>query len=182
MDNKDLYEELETERLILRKITDDDAKDLYDNIYNNYDYYKYYYQEEFKSFDEYKEIVSKYKEWYQNGNHFRWGVYLKNEDKTIGVIQLHSKDSLNNKCKLSYIVGYNYQDKGYINEACIKVIEFGFNKLNYHKIETEIVPENIKSINVAEKLNMNYECSKKDDYKLKDKYYDQDIYYLINED
>ena len=33
--NEDKFEELETKRLILRKITDNDAFMLYENIYNN---------------------------------------------------------------------------------------------------------------------------------------------------
>ena len=64
MDKKtDLYEELETERLILRKIVDDDAIKLYSNIYNKYDYFKYYYQLPFESFDDYKLLVEKYKDY-----------------------------------------------------------------------------------------------------------------------
>ena len=43
-EKKDLFEELETKRLILRKIVDSDAEMLYKNIYNNFEYYKFYYQ------------------------------------------------------------------------------------------------------------------------------------------
>ncbi|MBP3799673.1 MAG: hypothetical protein ILA19_01700, partial [Bacilli bacterium] len=68
---KDLFEEFETERLILRKITNEDAKDLYENIYNNFEYYKYYYNFPFKDFEEYSKLVEKYDTWYKNGNHFR---------------------------------------------------------------------------------------------------------------
>ena len=61
MDNKDLFEVLETERLILRKIVDEDASMLYQNIYNNFEYFKYYYQLPFKNFEEYNSIISKQK-------------------------------------------------------------------------------------------------------------------------
>ena len=34
----DLYRDLETERLLLRKITVEDAEELYKNVYSNYEY------------------------------------------------------------------------------------------------------------------------------------------------
>ena len=38
MKKEDLFETLETERLLLRKIVDEDAETLYYNIYNNFSY------------------------------------------------------------------------------------------------------------------------------------------------
>lgn len=73
MKKEDLFETLETEWLLLRKIVNEDAETLYYNIYNDFSYFKFYYQIPFKDFDEYKTLVEKYKEWYANGNHFRWG-------------------------------------------------------------------------------------------------------------
>ena len=43
MENNDLFKELETERLYLKKIDVNYAKDLYNNIYHDIDYYKFYY-------------------------------------------------------------------------------------------------------------------------------------------
>ena len=40
---ENLFQELETDRLILRKISLEDASDLYKNVFNNFSYYKYYY-------------------------------------------------------------------------------------------------------------------------------------------
>lgn len=177
---KDMFNELETERLILRKINGDDALTLYNNIYNNFDWYKFYYQVQFQSLEEYKHLVEKYKDWYANGNHFRWGIVNKENNEIIGIVQLHSKDELNNKCKLGYIISYKHNKKGYMSEAVKKVIEFAFNVLDYHRIEANIVLENIDSIKVAENVNMTFESIKKDNYKLNNKYYDQKVYVLIN--
>ena len=180
MDNKDLFEVLETERLILRKIVDEDASMLYQNIYNNFQYFKYYYQLPFKNFEEYKELIEKYKDWYEKGNHFRWGIVLKETNEIIGIIQLHTKDYLNNNCKIGYIIGYNYTKQGYAKEATKAILDFGFNKLNFHRIEADIVLENIDSIKLAESIGMSFESVKKDSYKLEDKYYDQKVYMIIN--
>ncbi len=179
-DNKDLFEELETERLVLRKIVDLDAEMLYKNIYNNFDYYKFYYQLPFKSFEDYKQLVEKYKYWYAKGNHFRWGIVLKETNEIIGLIQLHTKDNLNNHCKISWIIGYNYTKKGYAKEAATEVISFALNKLKYHRIEAEIVESNEASIRLAKSLGMQFESLREDNYKLGDKYYSHEVYIVIN--
>ena len=176
----DLFETLETDRLILRKIVDDDAEALYRNIYNNFEYFKFYYQFPFESFEDYKPLVEKYKKWYENGNHFRWGIVLKETNEIIGLVQLHGKDVSNNNCKIGYIIGYNYTNKGYAKEAVKAVIDFGLNILNYHRIDAEIVTENEPSIRVAEGVGMRMESLREDGYKIDEDYFDQKVYTIIN--
>ena len=181
MDKKtDLYEELETERLILRKIVDDDAIKLYSNIYNKYDYFKYYYQLPFESFDDYKLLVEKYKDYYSNGNYFRWGIVIKKTNEIIGLVQLHSRDFLNNNCQIGYIIGYNYNGYGYAKEAVINVIDFAFEKLKIHRIDANITEQNNSSIKLAESIGMTLESIREEGYKIGNKYYNQRVYKLIN--
>ena len=179
-EKKDLFEEIETERLILRKVVDEDAETLYKNIYNNFDYYKYYYQLPFKNFEEYKTLVEKYKEYYAKGNHFRWGIVLKETNEIIGLTQLHTRDNVNNHCKIAWIIGYNYNKKGYAKEATEAVIKFGLEKIKYHRIDAEIVEGNQPSINLAEKLGMHFESTREDDYRVEGKYYNHKVYTIIN--
>lgn len=176
---EDIFEELQTERLILRKINDDDAMMLYNNIYNNFEWYKFYYQLPFDSFEEYQQLVFKYKDWYANGNHFRWGIVEKTSNEIIGIVQLHSKDNLNNSCKIGYIIGYHYNKRGYAKEAVKEVIDFAFNIVGYHRLEADIVEENVDSIKLAESVGMYCESTKKESYKVKNKYYNQKVYVLL---
>ena len=180
MENQDLFEELQTERLILRKVVDEDAEVLYRNIYNNFEYFKYYYQFPFNSFEEYKSLVEKYKEWYANGSHFRWGIALKETNEIIGLVQLHAKDNLNNNSKIGYIISYKYNNRGYGREAVAKVIDFGFNKLKIHRIDANIVLENKASIKLAESIGMHFESEREDSYRLGENYYNQKVYTIIN--
>lgn len=177
---EDKFKNLETERLILRKIESRDASDLYEGIYHDFDYYKYYYPLPFESYEEYQRLVDKYEEWYHNGNHFRWGMERKEDHKMIGIVQLHTKDNINNNCKLGYIISSKEKKKGYMKEALQKVIHFAFEELNYHRLEAEIVTLNIDSISLAKALHMKEERIKEESYLLKGKYYDQVVYTLIN--
>lgn len=60
--NKIELKVLETERLILRRIENSDAKALYDNIYNNFEWHKYYSQIPFDSFKKFQILIAKYQE------------------------------------------------------------------------------------------------------------------------
>ena len=53
----------------------------------------------------------------------------------IGHIQLHSKDGLNNNCKIAYVIGYDFRKKGYAREAVRAVLNFGLSIANYHRID-----------------------------------------------
>ena len=176
---EDKFKELQTERLILRKINEEDAEMLFNNIYNNFEWHKFYYQLPFNSFEDYKKVVSKYKDWYANGNHFRWGIVEKTTGEMIGIVQLHTKDNLNNNCKLAYIIEYKYKKKGYAREAVKEVINFAFDILKYHRIEADIVEYNTDSIKLAESLGMCFECTKQESYKLENKYYNQKVYIML---
>lgn len=176
---EDKFKELETKQLLFRKINDEDAKMLFDNIFNNFDYYKFYYQLPFNSFEEYQQLVFKYKNWYANGNHFRWGIVEKASGEMIGLMQIHSKDELNNNCKIGYIIGYHYNKKGYAREAVKEMITFAFNVIGYYRIEAEIVEENVNSIKLAESLGMHFESTKQESYKLGNQYYNQKVYTLL---
>ena len=97
----------------------------------------------------------------------------------IGLIQIHSKDEINNNCKIGYIIGYQYNKKGYAREAVKEMIHFAFNVIGYHRIDAEIVEENVDSIKLAESLGMHLESTKQESYKIENQYYNQKVYTLL---
>ena len=67
-----------------------------------------------------------------------------------------------------------------MKESIKAVIEFAFNILKIHRIEAEVVENNFDSIKLLESLSIKYEYTKKDSYKINDKYYNQKVYSIIN--
>ena len=169
----ELFENLETDRLLLRQIVDSDAETLYENLYRNFDHYKFYYQFPYKNLEDFRQK-------YKYGSFFKWVIVLKENNEPIGIVELHTYDSLNNNCRIGYIVGDKYRKKGYAYEAVKKIIEFGFNHLYIHKIEAHIVADNTASIKLAESVGMTLESIRKDSYKIGDNYYNQKVYTIIN--
>lgn len=174
-----MFKKLETERLTLESIRLEDAKILYEEIFNDFEYYKFYFQLPYKTFEDFFRTIQKYQEYYEEGNHFIWGIRLKNNKKIIGIVLLHGKDKLNNSCKIGYIISKQEQNKGYITEAIKSVISFCFEVLEIHRIEANVLPNNLKSIKILEKIGFHYEGLKKECYKINDEYFDEKSYALI---
>lgn len=61
-------------------------------------------------------------------------------------------DEINNNAEISYLFDYDYSNKGYCTEACQKLIEVGFKKLDLNKIYADSIEGNDSSKRVLEKL------------------------------
>lgn len=76
----------------------------------------------------------------------------------IGLVGLSINEE-NNTGEIGYIFDYDYCNKGYCTEACQKLLEIGFNKLNLKIISADTVSENVPSKRVLEKLGFIYQYS-----------------------
>ena len=83
--------ELETERLILRKFTLDDAKDMFNNYGSDSDTSKYLVWNTHKNIEDSISYIKDVLEKYQKDNFYCWGVVLKEEclySKKVEIIDL----------------------------------------------------------------------------------------------
>lgn len=86
------------------------------------------------------------------------GIYAMIEtesNKMIGIIELEIRDEF--PAELGYILNKNYSGKGYITEACSKLLSIGFEHLDLERIYTRFDTNNKKSGNVMERLGMKKE-------------------------
>ncbi|MEG1896386.1 MAG: GNAT family protein [Oscillospiraceae bacterium] len=83
---------------------------------------------------------------------FRFWLYEKGEKEVIGTVCISSVIFGSVKsCYLSYKVDSDKQGMGLATEAVREVIDFAFNVLELHRIETLVMPSNAKSIRIMEK-------------------------------
>jgi len=82
----------------------------------------------------------------------RWGLVVREEDRLIGVVNLHAIDAQSRRAELGYILDRNRWGLGYNHEALSRVIEFGFRELGLHRLEVEVDPRNERSARAAERL------------------------------
>lgn len=150
-------EKIETERLILRrfKYTDDDNMMKY--WVSDPKIQSLYSEPVYSTKQEVKELLDKYINSYEKDNYYRWAVILKETDECIGQIAYFLVDNKNHFAEIEYCIGSLFQNKGLATEATKAVIEFGFHRINLHKIQICHKSINIPSRKVIEKCGLVYE-------------------------
>ena len=145
---------LETERLILRPITDNDDEAIFAysknaNVGPNAGWKPH------ESIEETRDIIKSV----FLGKESVFGIVLKESNVLIGSIGLIEDSKRDNdKVKmLGYAIGEEYWGNGYVTEAAITVIAHGFRDLNLDLISAYCYPFNKRSKRVLEKLGFEYE-------------------------
>ncbi len=88
--------------------------------------------------------------------HFgRWAIHLKNSLDFIGWCGLKFIKE-KNEIDLGYRFKKKYWNKGYATEAVKTCIRYGFEELHIDKIIAKAHEQNISSLNVIEKCNMQF--------------------------
>lgn len=156
---------IETERLILRKVTMDDLDDIYSNwatdkLTNEYLTFKCH---------ESKEETKKMMDFWINKPEkrgYNLAIQLKNNNHVIGIVS--ADKSYKYKCfEIGYSISSKYFGCGYTTEAVKEVISFLFDNCDCDIIEAVIPSNNIASIKVAEKCGLKKEATLKKRYKNK---------------
>ena len=88
-------------------------------------------------------------------NHGRWAVHVKPTQKFIGWCGLKARPE-RNEIDLGYRLMKKAWGNGYATEAAYACLKYGFEKLNLQRIVGRAMPENIASLRVLEKCDMQY--------------------------
>lgn len=148
---------IETERLILRRFTKDDATDMFNNWINDKEVQANYGEPVYESIEAVKELLDKWIVQYKNSDFYRWAIVLKENNQCIGQIAFCSINLNCSYADIEYCIGRDYQRKGYASEALSGVIKFTFEKTGLNRLQAFHRGRNISSGKVLQKSKMKYE-------------------------
>jgi RimJ/RimL family protein N-acetyltransferase len=143
---------LETSRLLLREFQLSDAEKMYE-LNSDPEVIKYTGDPPFKSVEETRDFLSKYKD-YQHNGYGRWIMIIKETNETIGWCGLKLNEE--KFVDLGFRLFRKHWNKGYASEAAKACLAYGFKTLNMDFIIGRVVSENTASVKVLEKLGMKY--------------------------
>lgn len=180
VDPKDIL--LETERSVLKPISQDDAQEIYENV-KQYDIARWMinlphpYPEDgaIKYIKEATELMKK-------GISYEFPIRLKSTGELVGVMAILKVDKKNKNAELGYWIAKKYWNLGFATEAGLRVLEFGFEVLNLERIYAKYYPENKASRRVMEKMGMKFEGTMRHEILKNDKYYDMSYYGILKEE
>jgi len=147
---------LNTDRILLRKITLDDVDDMYDYATDPL-------VTEYLTWSPHPDkactlnYISSLQSRYKTGDFFDWAIVHKDSGKMIGTCGFTKFDYANNSAEIGYVLNRNYHGQGIIPEAASEVIKFGFDRLGINRIEGRFIIGNDASRRVMEKIGMKFE-------------------------
>jgi len=149
-----MYSVIETNRLLLRHFTEDDASLLYElNLDPEVTRYTH---DPMTDVEHAKQVLNEViLPQYSLYDHGRWVVHLKSNLEFMGWCGLKYLPETN-EVDLGYRFMKKFWGKGYATEAASACIEYGFNKLKLPSIIGRALPGNLASIKVLEKCGMKY--------------------------
>lgn len=142
---------LETKRLVLRKVTKEDANSILKYL-SDKEVMKYYGLEPFKSINDALDEISWYQSLQNNKTGIRWGITLKEQGIVIGSCGFHNKVSEHFRTEIGFELSKEQWGKGIAHEAVEAIISYGYEHMNFQRIEALIEPPNLSSQKLVEKL------------------------------
>ena len=144
---------LETERLILRKLKEEDVTSIFNNWTNDPEVTKYLTWNHHTEISQTKEILVLWLEEEKQGTSYRWAIERKEDHVLMGMMDIVGFEE--DAPKIGYVLGKAYWNNGYMTEAFSRVIQDLWDS-GYQRIVIEAVDENIGSNRVIQKCGFTY--------------------------
>jgi len=112
------------------------------------------------------------------GEAARFGIFLRDRERLCGDVGL-SVNLEHHHAELGYWIGMPFWGKGYCTEAAREILKYGFNTLNLHRIHSGHYSNNPASGRILRKLGMKYEGTRKQHVCKWGEYLDVEIYGLL---
>ena len=141
------FTELQTERLVLRQLKSSDAEDQF-VLRSSSEVGKYIARDLQTDVSQSEKFIKDRNEDIAQNKIMYWAITLKNHKKLIGTICLWNFTEDNSVAEIGYDLNPEFQKKGIMSEALKAVVSYGFQKLEFSRIEafTQIENESSKML------------------------------------
>jgi [ribosomal protein S5]-alanine N-acetyltransferase len=170
---------LTTKRLVLRKLTPDDATELL-KLRSDDEVNKYLDRPKTTTINEAIEFINKIDAAVATGASFYWAISLHDDPKLIGTICYWNWDENSSQAEVGYELSPVYQGKGLMQDALAAIIEFGFATLKLKTIVAVPISANDKSIRLLEKNKFTRDTTAEGEHDDKNESITEIIYSLKN--
>ena len=174
------FPEINTERLLLRKITKDDAPAIL-KLRSDERVMQYIDREMACNIADAEIFINRISTSLDTNEGINWGIALKETpDILIGSIGYWRIIKEHYRAEIGYILSLDYWKKGIMKEAMMAIIEVGFKSIQLHSIEAHINPLNTASSLILVSAGFIKEAYFKENFFYKGTFRDTEIYSLLN--
>lgn len=172
------FPNLETERLLLRRIDSNDVNEIF-VLRSDAETMKYIPRPLVENLGEAQAHIEMINDKIENNEGINWAITLKSNPKLIGIIGHYRIKPEHYRAEIGYMLHPDFHGKGYITEAIEKVVDFGFHQMKLHSIEAIVDPENVASAKVLEKNGFVKEAHLRENEYYNGKFLDTVIYSIL---
>jgi [ribosomal protein S5]-alanine N-acetyltransferase len=170
------FPEIKTERLLLRRMTTNDAQEIL-FMRSSEEVMKYIDRERAKTAEDANIFLNKMDVSVDSNNGIMWGITLNHQPgKLIGNIGYWRLIKEHYRAEVGYMLHPSYWKKGIMKEALLAIIDFGFDEMNLHSIEANINPDNAASAMLLQSTGFIKEAYFKEDFYFDSAFRDTVIY------
>lgn len=148
---------IETERLLLRRFTMEDAQAMYQNWACDPEVTKYLTWKPYTNEETATEILTIWTKAYDKADFYQWAIELKALGQPIGSISVVEHNDKAELAHIGYCIGRNWWRQGIMSEALQAVMDFLFDEVGMNRLESRHDPNNPNSGKVMVKCGMKFE-------------------------
>lgn len=172
---------LETERLRLRRVSMQDANEMY--VYASDDEVtKHVTWETHRSVNDSKRFIQFILAQYAKHDIAPWGIELKESGRMVGTVDFVWWKPGHQSAEIGYVLARDCWGQGLMTEAATALLKLGFGQMELVRIQARCITENIGSQRVMEKIGMSYEGTLKKGIKIKGQHWDLKLFSILKED
>lgn len=172
---------IDTPRLHLRPLCLDDA-DAILRIRSNPDVMRYMPSAPWTELAQATAMVERDKAAMLKGDFVRLGLIRKTDNFFLGSCILFHLDDGCRRAEIGYEMDAAVWGQGYMQEALVALLNYGFNEMNLNRVEADIVPHNLGSAKTLERLGFIREGLLRERWIVEGNVSDSAIYGLLRSD
>lgn len=166
-----------SERLLLRRIVQEDINNIFKGL-SHPDVIKYY-GVSFKTLEATQEQMDWYADLEKNKTGFWWAVCSKDNTTFYGAGGFCDRNKEHRKAEIGFWLLPEYWGKGFMSEAMPLICNYGFEKMNLHRIEGYVEASNNNCKKAMDKLQFKLEGTMQDCEIKNEEFISVDIYAKI---
>ena len=150
------FPQLETERLILRKLRADDAGSLF-TILGDQEVTEYYDDDAFTDVSQARDQIQAWAEGFGARRCVRWGIVQQGGNEVVGTCGYYGFDRLHKRAGIGYELAQSCWRQGIMTEAVSAIIDFCFERIGLNRIEAVVMLGNEGSFKLLGGLGFHQE-------------------------
>lgn len=150
-ENQSAFPIIETNRLVLRQLSNDDAAILF-NYWSDPGVTEYLTLEPFKTVEEAVGMIELLNGLQANNEGIRWAITSKADGNVLGTCGFHNLKPEHHRAEMGYELGQAFWKQGIMTEALNAILSYGFAKENYNRVEAFVSIGNDRSAGILKKL------------------------------